>query len=224
LEELASGSTIEQTSTTRNSTVDCMKSVKDPRAITRSRNVRGGGKRERGTTPAGTLPYKIVDVNESNLDEYDLFCHKSKRRGEGYQNKVKWIKERFKEGLRLRLLLIHEGKRGYRSRGFIEYVPGEYAWRGIDAKGYMVICCIWVVGRNKRKGYGTKLLLECIKDAKGMKGVAVVTSNGGWLPKNKLFIRNGFENADELPPDFELYVKRFSDSAPPPRFNSVSNA
>lgn len=59
-----------------------MKSVKNVRTIVRSRNVKSGGKRGRGTTPAGTLPYRIVDINESNLDEYDLFCNKAKRRGE----------------------------------------------------------------------------------------------------------------------------------------------
>ena len=169
--------------------------------------------------------YEIVDVNETNLDKYDLLCHKSKKKGQGYQNKLKWIKERFKEGLRLKLLLVYEGpKRGLTSRGFIEYVPGEHAWRGIDARQYMVIHCIWVVGRNKGKGYGTKLVEQCLNEArtKRMQGVAVVTSNSGWLPQNKLFIKNGFEKADAMPPDFELYVKRFSNSAPLPKFFPIS--
>lgn len=170
-------------------------------------------------------PYRIVDVNETNLDKYDILCQKSRKKGEGYQNKLKWIKERFKEGLRLKLLLIDEGpKRGFTSRGFIEYVPGKYAWRGIDAKDYMVIHCIWVIGRNKKKGYGTKLLEQCINEAqaRGMQGVAVVTSNCGWLPRNKLFIKNGFEKADTMPPDFELYAKRFSKKAALPKFSSIS--
>ena len=167
--------------------------------------------------------YKIVDVNETNLDDYGLLCLKSKKNSEGYKNKLAWIKERFKEGLRLKLLLVNEGpKRGLTSRGFIEYIPGEYAWRGIDAKGYMVIHCIWVVGRNKNKGYGTRLLEECYKDAKGMKGVAVVTSDNGWLPRNKLFIKNGFEKADAAPPDFELFAKRFSKNVALPRFLPIS--
>lgn len=170
-------------------------------------------------------PYRIVDVNETNIDRYDIFCQKSRNKGEGYQHKLKWIKERFREGLRLKLLLIDESpKRGFTSRGFIEYIPGEYAWRGIDAKDYMVIHCIWVVGRNKGKGYGTKLLEECLNEAQagGMQGVAVVTSNSGWLPRNKLFIKNGFEKADAMPPDFELYVKRFSNKATLPEFSPIS--
>ncbi|MFQ5818644.1 MAG: GNAT family N-acetyltransferase [Candidatus Heimdallarchaeota archaeon] len=164
--------------------------------------------------------YKIIDVNVSNLNEYDLFCHKSKKKMEGYQNKVRWVKDRFKEGLRIKLLMVRERK-GFTSRGFIEYIPGEYTWRGIDAKGYMVIHCIWVVGRNKGKGYGTKLLEHCLNDAKGMHGVAVVTTKKTWLPKDKLFVKHGFEKADTFS-YFDLYVKRFSGTTPLPKFYHVS--
>lgn len=167
--------------------------------------------------------YKIVDVNEANIDEHGLFCLRSKKSSEGYRKKVEWAKERLKEGLRVKLLLINEGpRRGFRPRGFIEYIPGEYAWRGIDAKGYMVIHCIWVVGRNKGHGYGSKLLEQCLNDAKGMYGVAVVTSGGTWLPGAKLFIKHGFEKVDSMPPDFELFARRFSNNAPSPKFNTIS--
>lgn len=169
--------------------------------------------------------FKIIDVNESNLDEYDLFCHKSRKKEPGYQNKVNWIKERFKEGLRLKLLLVDEGtKRGFTSRGFIEYIPGEYAWRGIDAKGYMVLHCLWVVGKHKKKGYATKLLQECLKDAQaqGMHGVAAVTTEGNFLVGRKVFVKNGFEKVDEAPFSFELYVKRFSNEISLPQFNQFA--
>ncbi len=163
--------------------------------------------------------YRIIDLDENNIDQYDLFCCKSKKDGQGYQNKVRWVKERFAEGLHLKLLMIREEK-GFTSRGFIEYIPGEYTWRGIDAENYMVIHCIWVVGRNKRKGYGTKLLEECLTDAKEMNGVAVVTTKRTWLPKDKLFLKHGFEKADTLL-DYNLYVKRFSKNAPLPKFNPI---
>jgi len=124
--------------------------------------------------------------------------------------------------LRVKLLLINEGKkRGFRKRGFIEYIPGEHAWRGVNAEGYMFIHCIWVVGKDKGKGYGTKLLQECLNDARGMSGVAVMTSDKTWLPKKDLFIKNGFEKADSMPPYFELYAKRFSQKTPLPKFNHV---
>lgn len=172
------------------------------------------------------LSYKIINVDKNNVDVAGVFCQKSRRKEEGYRSKAAWVKERFEEGLRLKLLLVNEGpKRGFKSRGFIEYIPGEFTWRGISARGYMVIHCIWVVGRNKSKGYGGKLLRHCLNDAKGMNGVAVVTSKKGhWLPKPKLFIKYGFAKVDELPPDFELYAKRFEESAPLPKFNLLSKA
>jgi len=166
--------------------------------------------------------YRIVDVNEANIDEYGVLCLKSKKNIEGYMKQIEWIKERFKEGLRLKLLLVNEGqKRGFRSRGFIEYIPGEYAWRGISAEGYMVIHCFWVVGKNRNHGYGTKLLEQCMNDAKRMKGVAVVTSDSTWLPGKEIFMKHGFEKVDTMPPHLELYAKRFSKSAPLPRFNPI---
>ncbi len=166
--------------------------------------------------------YKIVDVNDSNIDEYGTFCLQSKKNTKGYREKHEWIKGRFKEGLRLKLLMVNEGaKRGFRARGFIEYVPSEYAWRGVKADGYMFIHCIWVIGKNKGQGYGTKLLQQCLNDAKGMNGVVVMTSDKTWLPKKDLFVKNGFEKVDSASPAFELYVKQFSDSAARPKFSTI---
>ncbi|MFX1255880.1 MAG: GNAT family N-acetyltransferase [Promethearchaeota archaeon] len=168
------------------------------------------------------LEYKVIDVNESNLDKYGLFCHASKKKSPGYKNKEIWIKERFKEGLKLKLLLVKENGK-FRSKGFIEYIPGEYAWRGIEAKGYMIIHCLWVKGlKGKYKGSGLDsiLLEQCLKDAENMYGVAVVTEKTTWLPLPQLFRKHGFEKVDTFPPSFNLYVKRFSDTDPFPKFNS----
>lgn len=168
--------------------------------------------------------YKIINITQENIAQYGMFCQKSKQKEEGYQSKLEWILERFKEGLKYKLLLVEErGK--LTSRGFIEYIPGEYCWRGLEAKGYMVIHCIWVVGQHKGKGYGSKLLKECLKDAKRMKGVAVMTAKTTWLPKSKLFIKHGFEKIDSYHPYFELYVLKNDLSADLPRFkeNKVQN-
>ena len=168
------------------------------------------------------LAYKIVGVNEANIDEYGLLCLKSKKSTVGYKKRTEWVKKRFKEGLRLKLLLVNEGpRRGFRSRGFIEYIPGEYTWRGISAKGYIVIHCIWVVGKSRKHGYGSKLLELCLNDAKGMNGVAVVTSGSTWLPAKELFLKHGFEKVDTMPPYFELLAKRFKANAPLPKFNPI---
>lgn len=170
--------------------------------------------------------FRVVDVNSGNIDKVGAFCLQSKKHTEGYKAKVEWMKRCFGDGLRYKLLLVNEGaKRGFRGRGFIEYIPGEFAWRGVSAEDYMVIHCIWVVGKNKGKGYGTKLLQECLEDAEiaGLSGACVVTSDKTWLPKRRLFLKNGFELADALP-GFELYAKRFKPDVPFPRFSRISKS
>jgi len=72
------------------------------------------------------LAYKIVDVNEANIDEYGLLCLQSKKNTEGYKKKIKWAKKCFKEGLRLELLLVNEGpRRGFRSRVLSSTFPAS---------------------------------------------------------------------------------------------------
>jgi GNAT superfamily N-acetyltransferase len=161
--------------------------------------------------------YKIVDVTPENLSRYDLFCQKSKAKEAGYRRKVAWFNERYKEGLRVKLLLVDEGKEEPVSRGFVEYVPAERGWRGVNAPGYILIHCIWVVGRHKGKGYGSKLLQRCLRDARraGAKGVAVVASKGNWLPNPRFFAKHGFEEVAAHPPAFELMVKKFGRARDP---------
>ncbi|MGD2066934.1 MAG: GNAT family N-acetyltransferase [Candidatus Bathyarchaeota archaeon] len=169
--------------------------------------------------------YKIVAVNADNIDDVGLYCSRSKSKEMGYQKKLAWIKERFNEGLEYRVLLVDEGRKDMAYRGMIEFMPRTKCWRGIDAPNYMVIHCIWVIGRHKKQGYGTKLLHECIDSAKEKKmdGVAVMTiTKGGWSPKKDLFIKNGFEKVDELPPNFELHALKFSESAPNPQFFPIA--
>jgi ribosomal protein S18 acetylase RimI-like enzyme len=163
---------------------------------------------------------EIIEVNAKNLVEYDFFCKKSTKNKPGYQNKEKWIRERFKEGLKIHLLLVDDTKKGSTSRGFIEYIPGQFSWRGIKADDYMVIHCLWVVGRYKGQGYGSELLEKCIEDAKKIKkaGVAVVVTTRTWLPKKEIFLKHGFEKVDEFPPHISLLVKKFKKDAPNPSF------
>jgi GNAT superfamily N-acetyltransferase len=170
---------------------------------------------------------KFIDITAENFAKYDLFCKKSQKNAPGYQSKVEWIGPQFKQGLKFKLLHVKEPK-GYLSRGMIEYIPGEITWRGISAPNYMVIHCIWVVGRQKKKGYGTKLLKFCIEDAKaaGKDGVAVVTTNKTWLPKDPIFKINGFKTVDTFAPHLSLMVLKFNKKAQNPsfRYHTVEEA
>lgn len=153
----------------------------------------------------------IIEVNKENVAEKGFFCYMSKRKSEGHQRKLQWLTDRFDEGMKIKMLDLKQG-----DRGFIEYTPGEYAWRAVNAEGYMFIHCIWVAGKSKGKGYGTLLLNECVRDARKLRarGVAVVTSEGNWLVGKEFFLKHGFEPVDKHHP-FELLVKRFDDAAPP---------
>ena len=125
------------------------------------------------------------------------------------------------EGLCIKLL--HET--GGRTVGFIETIPGEYAWRVVNAAGYTVIHCLWVVGQGKGKGYGTRLLQACLADARaeGRPGVAMVASDGVWLAGKQIFLKNGFEQVDvcacvvppKAAPTFRLLVHSFGADAQP---------
>jgi len=104
----------------------------------------------------------------------------------------------------------------------IEYIPGEYCWRPVEASGYMFIHCIFSGFKNtyKRKGYGSLLLGECLKDAEkgNLYGVAAVTRKGPFMAGKELFLKNSFEVVDRAPPDFELLVKKFNKNATTPQF------
>ena len=105
---------------------------------------------------------EIIDTNSDNICQYG-FCGYKNIKQEGYKRKIDWLKQRFSEGMKFKILYsADEG-----SVGCIEYTPGKYAWRAVEANGYMVIHCIVIMSRKyKEKGYGSLLLEECIKDAK----------------------------------------------------------
>ena len=158
---------------------------------------------------------EIIDVNIENVQQTGFFCRMSKMKTEGNQRKLKWLKERFDEGLKIKMLKLPE-------RGFIEYIPGEFAWRGVDAEDYMFIHCLWVVGKSKGKGYGKVLLEEAVRDAEkeGFKGAAAMVSDGNWMANKKLFLKNGFEIVDEAEPSFQLLVKKFKKADNPEFINN----
>jgi len=159
---------------------------------------------------------QIINTGSSNIAEFGMCGYKNLRQ-EGYRRKVEWLKQRYREGLRYKVL--HADQEG--AVGAIEYIPGEYAWRPVNATGYMFIHCIFIIPRKyKAKGYGTLLLETCIEDARQdkMKGVAVVTRKGTWMAGKNLFVKNNFKLADKYPPDYELMAMKFKEQDPLPSF------
>jgi GNAT superfamily N-acetyltransferase len=158
------------------------------------------------------MEHIIRTIDPSNLDRYGFYCYKSKTKTVGYHQKREWLMNNLPEGVRLKI--IYEGDR---SAGFIEYAPGEYTWRVVNAPGYLVIHCMWVVGSGKSKGYGSRLLNQVLDEAasRGLNGVVNVSSQSTWLTPKAFFLRHGFEVVDHAPPSFELVVKRFGNATLP---------
>jgi GNAT superfamily N-acetyltransferase len=158
--------------------------------------------------------YEIVDTNAGNIGACG-FCGRKAGRTEGHRRKCDWLKKRYAEGLRFKVLRSRESG----DIGVIEYAPGSHAWRPVKAEGYLVIHCLMVLGKHTGKGLGALLLDSCLKDAKKSKcrGVAVVTSSDALMARGNLFIKAGFVPVESCPP-YELLVKKFKRAAPNPRF------
>jgi len=158
--------------------------------------------------------YEIVDTNADNIGACSL-CGNKAAKNEGHRRKCDWLKKRYAEGLRYKVLRSRE----FGDIGMIEYAPGSHAWRPVEAEGYLVIHCLMVNAKHKGKGLGAVLLEDCLRDARKSKcrGVAVVTSSDALMARRDLFIKAGFTPVDSSPP-YELLVKKFKATAPDPRF------
>jgi L-amino acid N-acyltransferase YncA len=165
---------------------------------------------------------QIIDTNADNLCSCSL-CGNKSGNNLGYRRKANWLKERYAEGLRYKVL--RSAKFG--DIGMIEYTLGNQAWRPVEAEGYLVIHCVWVHAKHKRRGLGSLLLGSCLEDARKSKcrGVAVVTSSDSLMAKRDVFIKAGFVAVDRAigsseasAAPYELLVKKFKKAAPDPRF------
>jgi GNAT superfamily N-acetyltransferase len=158
--------------------------------------------------------YEIVDTNAENISSCSI-CGYKDATNLGHRRKTDWLKERYAEGLRYKVLRSRE----FGDIGMIEYAPGSHAWRPVEAEGYLVIHCLMVNSKHKGKGLGTLLLDSCLRDARKSqcRGVAVVTSSDSFMARSDFFIKAGFVSVECSPP-YELLVKKLKSAAPDPRF------
>ena len=155
-------------------------------------------------------PPEIVDTDYSNVDTCGL-CGANPL---GHERKRDWIRRCLPYGLRYRTL--REPSSGTRV-GMIEYMPGEFAWRAVDAKDYMVIHCLQVPRRYAGQGYGSLLVQACVDDARrhGMAGVPALATRAGWCADDGAYLRNSLEAVDRADPSLELVAKVLRQARPP---------
>ncbi|MCP4051181.1 MAG: GNAT family N-acetyltransferase [bacterium] len=158
------------------------------------------------------MNYSIVEVNADNLSDYPYVICFINPKHEFFSLKINWLKQRFAEGLKIKLLFLEGEKRPF---GFIEYIPGENAWRAVDCKKYMFIHCLWTNGKKyQHQGLGKVLLEEAEKDAQSRNGVAVITSDKAFMAKQDFFIKNGYKVVEKCGKE-QLLVKTFSEKLLP---------
>lgn len=165
---------------------------------------------------------EIICLTPDNIADYGVCGYKDAKKHLELRRKIEWYREFYPKGLRIKAIISKTG--GY--QGMLEYIPGKYAHRPVNAEGYLFIHCIFVGFKNefKGKGYATSLIQECINDARAQKisGVAVVTRKGAFMAKRDIFIKNGFESVDDAEPDFELLALKFDKDAKNPSFKNIS--
>jgi len=162
-----------------------------------------------------TMPV-LIELDAANCEVLPC-CGVKNPLHEGRRRKNCWLQTYFKQGLRAKVLVTPDN----RECGYIEYLPGEYAWRGVDARGFMFIHCIWTFWKaHQGKGFASLMLEACLEDARraGMSGVAVIARGGPWLAGPALFLAHGFTVVDQASPDYQLLVRKLVPSAANPVF------
>ncbi len=165
---------------------------------------------------------EIIDLAPENIADYGVCGYKDVEKHLELRRKIEWFGKYYPKGLRIKVLVSTTG--GY--QGMLEYVPGEYAHRPVDAAGYLFIHCIFVGFKKafKGKGFASALLDECIGEARDAKkyGVAVVTRKGSFMAKKDIFVKKGFAVVDRANPDFELLALKFDHTSRDPAFKEMS--
>jgi len=161
---------------------------------------------------AGKAVAAIVEVTAANIAEHPGAICFINPRHPLYRPKVDWLRRRFDEGLKIKLLYLPGEKR---PAGFIETVPGESCWRAVSARGYLFIHCLWMTGKKiQHQGLGSLLLGEAEKEARGTRGVVVMASDGAFMAGREIFLKNGYHVVAEAGNE-QLLVKPFGKGAMP---------
>ena len=160
----------------------------------------------------------LEKVGPANISKCGIGCLRN-RKNAGFQCKIEWLRQSFAEGLRFFMFRDGQGM----PLGFIEFVPGESAWRPVDASGWLFVHCLWVFPRGQKlTGLGSRLLQACVAEARATRaiGVAAMVSDGPWMAGKEVFLNNGFRSVGAAD-RFQLVIHRLR-AGPEPCFRDIS--
>ena len=154
----------------------------------------------------------FITLTEENIEREHLCCIiRSRVRHPGVEAKRAWLRERLKEGHVFRKLDI-------KGCAFIEYAPLDVAWTPVVGDNFLYIYCLWTQGAAKGKGYGRRLMEECIAAAKahGRSGVCMLGARKqkAWLSDQRFAEKFGFAVCDETADGYTLLALSFDGSVP----------
>jgi len=161
----------------------------------------------------------LETVGPENLAVRGIGCL-ANTKSEGFRQKTAWLEERFDEGLRM--LMARDG--AGETLGFLEFVPGEYAWRPVEAQGWLFVHCLWVFSRGQRVGgIGCRLIQRCVEEARQAQAIGVVAmvSDGSWMVGKSVYLKCGFTQIAEAD-RFQLVAYRLGDG-PEPKFRQLGS-
>ncbi len=160
----------------------------------------------------------IIDLTPETIENYGVCGYKDVRKHKELRNKIAWFGKYYPLGLRIKALIAPDGS----YQGMIEYIPGEYAHRPVDASGFLFIHCVFVGFKKEHKdrGYATRMIQLVLEEAReaGKRGVAVVSRKGSFMANAAIFLKLGFNIVDQAKPDFQLLAKVFEGDSSAPRF------
>ena len=157
-------------------------------------------------------------VGPENLPECGIGCITSLKH-QGHAPKTEWLRKRFAEGLRFLLFRDSKGK----PLAFLEYVPGEFAWRPVNAEGWLFVHCLWVYPAGQKVGgLGSRLIEACVEEARQARslGVAAMVGDGPWISGKHVYLKNGFDQVAAYD-RFQIVTHQLRE-APPPTFRNIS--
>jgi L-amino acid N-acyltransferase YncA len=162
--------------------------------------------------------FRTIDLTPQNFAEYGVCGYKDINKHKELRSKLEWFTQYYSKGLKIKVIIAEGGS----YQGMIEYLPGEYAHRPVNARGYLFIHCLFVGFRKefKGKGFATSLLEACISEAEAenRNGVAVITRSGSFMADDNIFLKNGFAIVGKANPDFHLLALKFDPDFPDPSF------
>ena len=101
--------------------------------------------------------YEIVDTNADNIGACS-FCGYRAGKNEGHRRKSDWLKKRYAEGQRFKVLRSRE----FGDIGMIEYALGSHAWRPVEAEGCLVIRLDSLSWRKEKSDHQACPSVSCV--------------------------------------------------------------